>query len=721
MDKAFIIGVHGPWGAGKTSFCHMLATILENKNQTAVHYNAWQYEGDAYPVIPLLASLVTNSAFIKWAEEAYEGFKALLAGFKVSVTANVGPAKGKITYDAKNTLDRLDKIDVSTPQKELEKIQTETGVFSRQIDLLREQLAKRLEKKNRKIFIFIDDLDRCEPDRAIDLLEEIKLVLDLPGCVFVLALNERVLDGFIRKRYKEKYGIDDFTITEYIDKLIQLRIDVPDAEARIPELITHILQEGGVTGTSQEDLEELIKTGSGNNPRTAIRLANELVQLAADQPAEDELPVMAIERAVKIIAPDFGREINSFSLSRDYMRALIDDEIDTAPLEDFIDLFTPTRKVTLVKNLCSLPSGKKWLCKPTVPGVVMSKRPALLTRGFQDEPGGLERIMVLMTYYFETMWLEDAARALQQLRKIADYLRLLGNYRALALHGVSLVALLIDQLVRVSRQASTHVAHQIHPKFLEEPGAVGDMVKSWIHLCEAFVSALPCDQEALQFQRYLFQLENLNVYLVMKEEGRLEPNFGDLTSRMGIYDHHRVSASRFLRSDMRLRGELFAYLVALKSGAFFISQESKTLGEKHLAHHATVKSLLNNIEGPDAWEKLLNIRSIFIAPTPDVEDPFNQWITDLLTGCGSSEDVPNLQQILEGNRKEHLDLVNQLTEDASYYESQVAYLDEVLQALGKKNPELLAIHQLQSGASWMREVAVAASDPPPDETDAPVS
>jgi len=78
------------------------------------------------------------------------------------------------------------------------------------------------------------------PDLAIDLQEQIKLVLDLSGCVFVLALNERVLDGFIQKRYKVRYGVDDFTVTEYIEKLIQLRIEVPVAN-EMREFIRNIL------------------------------------------------------------------------------------------------------------------------------------------------------------------------------------------------------------------------------------------------------------------------------------------------------------------------------------------------------------------------------------------------------------------------------------------------------------------------------------------------
>ncbi len=68
-------------------------------------------------------------------------------------------------------------------------------------------------------------MDRCNPEKAVALLEQIKLVLDLPSTIFVLALNEKTLDGFIRKRY-ELHGIEDFTINEYIEKLIQLRYHI---------------------------------------------------------------------------------------------------------------------------------------------------------------------------------------------------------------------------------------------------------------------------------------------------------------------------------------------------------------------------------------------------------------------------------------------------------------------------------------------------------------
>ncbi len=82
-------------------------------------------------------------------------------------------------------------------------------------------------------FVFlVDDLDRCLPDKAVEVLEAVKLFLEVEGCAFVLALDEEVVERGIAHRYRDyalqgKEGMTPITGAEYLEKLVHLPVRLP--------------------------------------------------------------------------------------------------------------------------------------------------------------------------------------------------------------------------------------------------------------------------------------------------------------------------------------------------------------------------------------------------------------------------------------------------------------------------------------------------------------
>jgi len=129
-----------------------------------------------------------------------------------------------------------------------------------------------------KIVVIIDNLDRCFPDRAIKLLESIKLVLAQPGFIFFLGVARRVLEGYLQHRYEKEYGISEFEGQNYSDKIVQLPFHIPPHDNRIEyfwqSIITRLAEE------DQPDFKALIPIiglASGSNPRSAVRFVNNLL------------------------------------------------------------------------------------------------------------------------------------------------------------------------------------------------------------------------------------------------------------------------------------------------------------------------------------------------------------------------------------------------------------------------------------------------------------
>lgn len=82
------------------------------------------------------------------------------------------------------------------------------------------------------LIFLVDDLDRCLPDKAVEVLEAIKLFLEVEGCAFVLALDEEVIERGIAHRYRDyalqgRAGLTPITGAEYLEKLVHLPVRLP--------------------------------------------------------------------------------------------------------------------------------------------------------------------------------------------------------------------------------------------------------------------------------------------------------------------------------------------------------------------------------------------------------------------------------------------------------------------------------------------------------------
>ncbi len=130
----------------------------------------------------------------------------------------------------------------------------------------------------RRLYLFIDDLDRCLPEAAVSTLEAIKLFLDFRGCVFIIGMDRAVAEQGIAVRYKElaasgtQIGIDP---KQYLDKIIQLPFTLPPlSEDQMFGFITR-------WGEDAEQLDiaacaDVIVTGVQRNPRSVKRTLNVL-------------------------------------------------------------------------------------------------------------------------------------------------------------------------------------------------------------------------------------------------------------------------------------------------------------------------------------------------------------------------------------------------------------------------------------------------------------
>ena len=85
---------------------------------------------------------------------------------------------------------------------------------------------RKIDETKGVLVIFIDDLDRCLPDKVVQVLETIKLFLDKQGCVFVIGADVNVIREAVTSHYKN-INLTGESASDYLEKIIQLRFELP--------------------------------------------------------------------------------------------------------------------------------------------------------------------------------------------------------------------------------------------------------------------------------------------------------------------------------------------------------------------------------------------------------------------------------------------------------------------------------------------------------------
>ena len=250
------IAIQGDWGTGKTSTLNLLKKNLEADKDTngikCAFFNTWQYsqfnmEDSLY--VSFVHNLVKQCGGNDEILRTVAGF-GKLAFFKA--------IDWKFGTNASEILDGFEKA---------KKDQMES------VSKLQEDFAKLVKKTGKRLVIFIDDLDRLNPEVAVELLEIIKLFVNVENSIFVLAIDYEVVVKGVRKKYGE--NLSEEKCRNFFDKIIQLPFKMPVERYNLTELVRKAVQEQThMTDEGVNIVAEFISDVMGTNPRTFKRLVN---------------------------------------------------------------------------------------------------------------------------------------------------------------------------------------------------------------------------------------------------------------------------------------------------------------------------------------------------------------------------------------------------------------------------------------------------------------
>jgi uncharacterized protein YjbI with pentapeptide repeats len=288
----FTVGIFGGWGTGKTTMMQMINDVIKNSYSdtvTTIWFDSWRYEREKYSLmIPLLRTIiltlheVINSSGDKKKEtlkRVQSGFvkmiKAVAAGAGVNLGAEAGTSGGKIS--AGLTLDFGKILDEYKSEGHVYVNQEKTPFHKHVSDYLKEELD--LIKNTHRPVIFIDDLDRCTPDGALEILESIK-TFDIEGIIYVIGMDPSTIDSIIQVKYGKSPKISGL---DYMQKIVQLPFQIPVWSGEdLGRTIIKIANETGLPKDItdmmlKQEIKDLIVNCAKLNPRNIKRFINSLV------------------------------------------------------------------------------------------------------------------------------------------------------------------------------------------------------------------------------------------------------------------------------------------------------------------------------------------------------------------------------------------------------------------------------------------------------------
>jgi hypothetical protein len=284
------IAIQGDWGSGKTSMMELIKstsccdpndTDLEKKLESEpvlypIWFNTWQYsqfntEGS------LSASLLSN-----FLEEISKYTKDDKTGELRKTIKNIAMVGLSAVIKKTTNIDEKDIINAAAG--DTEKLPVENNP-AKLLHSLREEVTKAVEsviskdssKGIQRFVVFIDDLDRLVPIKAVELLESLKLFLDVPNCVFILACDYKI----IVQGLSEKVGEGEVNGRSFFDKIIQVPYNMPvhlyEVDTYISDLLTKISVRPNKKTLPKYRL--LLESSIGLNPRSFKRLFNSFLLL----------------------------------------------------------------------------------------------------------------------------------------------------------------------------------------------------------------------------------------------------------------------------------------------------------------------------------------------------------------------------------------------------------------------------------------------------------
>lgn len=217
--------IDGDWGTGKTEFCHKLINKFrdDHPNYRLLYIDAFRADHADNPLLTLLSGVISllpegneKNALRNKAMPVIRFTAAAVGKAVVShvLRQNADDLMDGLEGNLQDAADQVIDASVKALLKDHEDVQKNIQALQTVLTSIATEAP---------IAIFIDELDRCRPDFAVQMLEVIKHTFNVKGLQFVLVTNTRQLKAAINHRYGHQVDAQ-----RYLDKFLKFSFRLPD-------------------------------------------------------------------------------------------------------------------------------------------------------------------------------------------------------------------------------------------------------------------------------------------------------------------------------------------------------------------------------------------------------------------------------------------------------------------------------------------------------------
>ncbi|MGI0033575.1 MAG: pentapeptide repeat-containing protein, partial [Nitrososphaeraceae archaeon] len=277
----FTMGIFGDWGTGKTTLINSIDKALQTeKDLIIVRLEAWRYKQEQFAIVSMLRTI----AYALPAEKRFEDLKQKLETSAISFLKKTSDILTSIITKYVSEEDEISQEMFDSFKKEfnskiqlIAELDRDTVYFIGFEEIRKEIKNLRLDNPAFRIIVFVDNLDKCSPKKALEILEFIRVFHDIDGFICIIGISQDMMVKLSDIENNETSNEGE----HYIKNLIQVPITLPKwSNQDIVKLVRDFIKKGMIHEKFKEVIDkniELISVAVDNNPREIKRFLNNFI------------------------------------------------------------------------------------------------------------------------------------------------------------------------------------------------------------------------------------------------------------------------------------------------------------------------------------------------------------------------------------------------------------------------------------------------------------